>query len=252
MLRGGSIVGATGIGPALRNARLLRGKSIEEASRETRIKADYLHALERERFEALLGDVYVRGCLRSYSSYLGIDADHVLTIYSGRFGAPSPTVTDGPLPAGDGDRAHGLPELVRHHPSWSVLAVVAVLVLAVFAGMGLLSRSRSAPPPAPIGHSPAAGGTGTFKVTLVVHARAAVDVIVRADGALQAGRFSLRPDETRTFQAETSIVLQLSKGGAAELTVNGHRLGHPGKAASPYSATYGPNSPGGSPSPNGP
>jgi hypothetical protein len=244
-------VGATGIGPALRKARLLRGKSIEEASRETRIKADYLHALERERFEALLGDVYVRGCLRSYSSYLGVDADHVLTIYNGRFGAPSPTVTDGPLPAGGGGKGHALPELVRHHPSWSVLALVAVLVLAVFAGMGLLSRSQSAPPPVPIGRSPAAGAPGALKVTLAVRATAKVDATVQTDGG-EPVTFNLLPDETRTFQAATSIVLQLSRGGAAELTVNGHRLGHPGKAGSPYSATYGPDSPGRSPSPNGP
>ena len=53
------MVNATGIGPVLRKARLVRGKSIEEASRETRIRAEYLQALERERFENLLGDVYV-------------------------------------------------------------------------------------------------------------------------------------------------------------------------------------------------
>lgn len=242
---------ATGIGPALRKARLLSGKSIEEASRETRIKADYLQALERERFEALLGDVYVRGCLRSYSSYLGIDADRVLTIYNGHFGAPSHTVTDGYLPGGDGRRGHGIPELVRHHPSWSVLALAAVLVLAVFAGVGLLSRSRSAPRPAPIGRPTAGGATGTGQVTLAIHATATVQATVQADGA-KALSFLLRPDETRTFQADSTIVLQLSRGGAAELSVNGHRLGHPGKAGSAYSATYGPDSPGRSPSPNGP
>src|SRR2546429_6493907 len=52
-------VARTGIGPALRKARLTRGKSIEEASRETRIRAEYLQALERETFESMLGAVYV-------------------------------------------------------------------------------------------------------------------------------------------------------------------------------------------------
>src|SRR5438477_12466499 len=68
----------TGIGQALRKARVERGKSIEEASRETRIRAEYLQALERERFDVLPGDVYVRGFLRSYSSYLGLDPKKVL------------------------------------------------------------------------------------------------------------------------------------------------------------------------------
>ena len=81
----------TGIGPALRKARQTRGKSIEEASRDTHIRAEYLHALEREAFGSMRGDVYVRGFLRSYSTYLGLDSDKVLTVYSRRFGVPDVT-----------------------------------------------------------------------------------------------------------------------------------------------------------------
>ena len=83
-----------GIGPALRKARLLRGKSVEEASRETRIRADYLQALEAERFDDMLGDVYVRGFLRTYSTYLGLDADKVLAAYSERVGPHGPTLPE--------------------------------------------------------------------------------------------------------------------------------------------------------------
>src|SRR3989442_4512280 len=136
-----------GIGPALRKARLLRGKSIEEAARETRIRADYLQALERERFEALLGDVYVRGFLRSYSTYLGLDPGKVLTVYNRHFGSPHatlPHVAPAPIRSPRSSHPH-LPQLVRHHLSWAYLIGVAVLVLAVFAAAGLFSRSRSAP-----------------------------------------------------------------------------------------------------------
>ena len=71
-----------GIGPALREARESLGKSLDEASRDTKIKLDHLQALERESFEVLGGDVYVRGTLRSYSSYLGLDPDKVLAAYA--------------------------------------------------------------------------------------------------------------------------------------------------------------------------
>src|SRR5437660_7898674 len=64
------------------------GKSLEEASRDTKIKPDYLQALEKESFESLRGDVYVRGFLRSYSSYLGLDPDKVITAYRGNLWAP--------------------------------------------------------------------------------------------------------------------------------------------------------------------
>jgi hypothetical protein len=245
----------TGIGPALRKARLLQGKSIEEASRETRIRADYLHALERERFEALLGEVYVRGCLRSYSSYLGVDADKVLTIYNRHFGAPSLSLADPPLPTRAGPTGAGrghphIPEAVRRHPSWTVLAVAAVIVLGVFAASGLLSRSRSAPPPATLGQRPGAGAQAGG-VTLAIRAIEAVDVEVRTDGQA-AQQFSLRPEETRTFQGASTITVQLSRGGVAELIVDGRSTGTPGRPSQPYQKTFGPQPPSGSGSPPSP
>jgi helix-turn-helix protein/uncharacterized protein DUF4115 len=224
-------VQATGIGPALRKARLLRGKSIAEASRETRIRAEFLQALERERFEALLGDVYVRGCLRSYSTYLGMDPTGVLTMYNRHFGGPRPAIGD-PVPRPprpiEPPRSW-LRETLQHHPSWAVLAVLALATLAAFAALGLLSRSRSAPPPETLGRSPASGGT-VGRVT----------VVIQADG-VQASPFVLRPGETRTFDGTTSIEVKLGRGGAARLTVNGHSLGTPGRSAVPYSATFRPD-----------
>ncbi len=68
----GSLIG---VGPALRKARLSGRKSLEEASRETRIRLEYLEALERETFSELGGEVYVRGCLRTYAAYLGLSPD---------------------------------------------------------------------------------------------------------------------------------------------------------------------------------
>ncbi|HEX2025849.1 MAG TPA: helix-turn-helix domain-containing protein [Actinomycetota bacterium] len=61
-----------GLGRALRTAREKLGKSLETASRETRVRTEYLEALEHERFEALGSDVYIRGFLRSYARYLGL------------------------------------------------------------------------------------------------------------------------------------------------------------------------------------
>ena len=49
-----------GVGSALRKARTKRGLTLEEAARDTRIRADLLGALEDEDFDRLMGDVYVR------------------------------------------------------------------------------------------------------------------------------------------------------------------------------------------------
>jgi cytoskeleton protein RodZ len=240
-----------GIGPALRKARLLRGKSIAEASRETRIRAEYLQALERERFDALLGDVYVRGMLRSYSSYLGLDPTKVVTVYNQHFGGPRPLLPD-PTPAPIRSPRHPhIPQLVRHHPSWTFLIGVALLLLAIFGAVGLLSRSRATP-----GAGSPTGAQASIPVlpptvTVVLRADQAVTAVIRTDNA-KPRTFELRPGEGRTFEGNTRIVVNLDHGGTTHLRVNGHDLKKPGKKDQPYTATFRPQDFRGTPSASGP
>ena len=240
-----------GIGPALRKARLLRGKSIAEASRETRIRAEYLQALERETFDALMGDVYVRGMLRSYSSYLGLDPTKVVTVYNQHFGGPRPLLPD-PTPAPIRTPRHpNLPQLVRHHPSWTFLIGVALLLLAILGAVGLLSRSKAA--------TRAGGQTGTQAsipvlpptVTVVLRADEPVTAIIRIDYA-KPRTFELRAGEGRTFEGNTRVVVSFDHGGTTALTVNGHNLKKPGKKNQPYTATFRPQDFRGKSSANGP
>jgi cytoskeleton protein RodZ len=60
------------IGQRLKQARQQRGLSIEEAAQATRIRVNYLQALEEDNFAALPSAVQGRGFLRSYASYLGV------------------------------------------------------------------------------------------------------------------------------------------------------------------------------------
>ncbi len=130
---------ATGIGKALRTTRLLRRKTIEEASRETRIRREHLLALETERFDLLSGDVYVRGTLRSYSGYVGLDPNRVLRVYAKHFGPPRAMLPHASeFPPADASRDSEAP-LFRTPPTWAFTIGVALLVLAVLATLGLLS-----------------------------------------------------------------------------------------------------------------
>jgi hypothetical protein len=63
----------TGVGRMLAEAREAKGLSLEQAERDTRIVRRYLIALEDERFEEFPAEVYARGFLRSYGSYLGLN-----------------------------------------------------------------------------------------------------------------------------------------------------------------------------------
>jgi len=229
----------TGIGSTLREARLRQGKSIEEASRDTRIRADYLQALERESFGAFVGDVYARGFLRTYSGYLGLDPDEMLTAFNRQFGPPKPTLpTPAPGPVrGEKSAYPQLHPLRRHHPSWRFLIAVAVVVIAVFAAAGLF-RSRSTPP-ASTPASTTAPSTGPG-VVVGVKALRSLTAVLTVDG--KARTYPLEAGEGVAVTGTTTVVVSLSTGGRAQLTVNGTSLGTPGSVGAPYVATFTPQS----------
>jgi cytoskeleton protein RodZ len=73
------------IGNSLREARLRQGFELPRVEADTKIRAKYLRALEEEHFEVLPGDTYVKGFLRTYAEYLGLDGQLYVDEYSSRF-----------------------------------------------------------------------------------------------------------------------------------------------------------------------
>ena len=231
-----------GIGPALREARESLGKSLEEASRDTKIKVDHLQALERESFETLGGDVYVRGTLRSYSSYLGLDPDKVLSAYSD-------AVDSGPE-AADGEEAPPPVEpkpirTLHRRANWKLAFLVAV-VLLVSAGIGgLLSRHESTPgvfaPPSPTPSvSPSAAPLEASNLAYVYLATTKpVEATVIADGVKMFDGV-LKPGKPQQVTASTLARVWLSRGGVVDIMVNGHDLGSPGTKQAEYAASFTP------------
>jgi cytoskeletal protein RodZ len=76
------------IGGSLREARLKRGLSPADVQKAIRIRDRYLQALEEERWELLPGDAYVKGFLRTYADYLGLDGSLYVEEYNSRFSRP--------------------------------------------------------------------------------------------------------------------------------------------------------------------
>lgn len=236
----GSVIG---VGPALRKARLLRGVTIDEASRDTKIRAEFLEALEDEDFDRLLGDVYVRGCLRSYSTYLGISPDRVVAAYSkSLLHSSQPPAPAQPV------RLEPVLGASRRRDNHRLAFMVAATLLVVAAAFGVLSKSRSAPAPAQLPASPPAVQTANHEIMAALLAKREVEVTVTADGV--ARTFTLRAGEGRSFDATNSLTIRLSNGRAVDLTVNGVPQ-ETGTLARPWQKTYGFYGPEASPSPTG-
>ncbi len=73
------------IGNSLREARLRQGLEFPELEQATKIRGKYLRALEDEQFDILPGQTYVKGFLRTYSEYLGLDGQLYVDEYNSRY-----------------------------------------------------------------------------------------------------------------------------------------------------------------------
>ena len=220
-----------GVGSALRKARERRGITLDAASRDTKLHIDQLRALEAEDFEALQGDVYVRGSLRTYSQYLGLSPDKVIGAYARHAEAPAPPTP--PAKLGRIERAMAASR-IRDNQLLLILLAGTVLVVAVV--FGLLSRGHSAPAPATLPTVAAEPDPLDQQIDAVVEAVGNVGVTVTSDGV--ESTFAMAAGETRTFTAHTDLLLAVTDGGAIRLMVNGVDKGIPGTPGQPWGDSY--------------
>jgi cytoskeletal protein RodZ len=73
------------IGASLREARNRRGLTPADVQKGLRIRERYLTALEEERWEQLPGEAYVKGFLRMYAEFLGLNGQLYIEEYNSRF-----------------------------------------------------------------------------------------------------------------------------------------------------------------------
>jgi len=73
------------IGNSLREARIRREIGLPEAEQGTKIRVKYLRALEDDQFDLLPAQTYVKGFLRTYAEYLGLDGQLYVDEFNSRF-----------------------------------------------------------------------------------------------------------------------------------------------------------------------
>ena len=114
------------IGNSLREARLRRELEFPDAEHGTKIRGKYLRALEDERFELLPAHTYVKGFLRSYADYLGLDGQLYVDEYNSRYvigEEDAPIRAPRRVPAAEARRAE------RRESSVVLLALAAIALV---------------------------------------------------------------------------------------------------------------------------
>lgn len=69
------------LGETLRAAREEQQLTIQEIADRTKVRAEYLEALEEERYQMLPAKTYVTSFIRSYARFLGLDEQEALRLY---------------------------------------------------------------------------------------------------------------------------------------------------------------------------
>jgi Domain of unknown function (DUF4115)/Helix-turn-helix domain len=239
-------VATTGIGATLRAAREQLGVSIEEAAWRTRIRPDYLRALEDERFEDI-GHVFVRGHLSSYARFLCLDATAIAHEYVERFEHSEPS----PI-----ERLNERHKEAKRppKPNWLIAALVAAALLIAASVLGVVrgpgpstpSGARNPLPSLPATAkqnvqpaTPSLAAPNAVPITFVVAADKRAWIRITADGAV-VFEGTLTAGESKTFTGRDVLEVVIGNAGAVRVTFNGRDLGAPGKPGHVFRARFGP------------
>jgi cytoskeleton protein RodZ len=130
------------IGNSLREARERQGLAYPEIELATKIRAKYIRALEEEDFTSIPGDAYIRGFLRTYSEYLGLDGDVYVDEYASRF---ITSWRDELPPRSERRRLRTRERPLERRALLLVLAGIAVVTALVFAAFRIPGSSTSVP-----------------------------------------------------------------------------------------------------------
>jgi hypothetical protein len=203
------------LGNSLREARVRQGLDFPHAELATKIRAKYLRALEEEQFDVLPAETYVRGFLRTYADFLGLDGQIYVDEFDSRFVADR--FDDAPArPARQRSRDVGFERRAI------VLALVGVSVLAalVIAAWKFGGSSPSTPsvlPPASASSGLRFSGPGTY-----IEIRRGSSI----GSVLYAG--TLRAHETNVV-AGTRFWIFIRHPSALRLTLDGKAVSLPAR-----------------------
>ena len=130
------------IGTSLREARERQGLGYPEIELATKIRAKYIRALEEEDFTSIPGDAYIRGFLRTYAEYLGLDGDVYVDEYASRF---ITSWRDELPPRPERHRIRTRERPIERRAVLLVLAGIALVAALVFAAFSIPGSSTPAP-----------------------------------------------------------------------------------------------------------
>ncbi len=162
------------LGDTLREARIARGVTLDQAEAATKIRARLIRALEDGDYARLPNPGYVRGYVSSYARYLELDSVALLNLYKAETGAGriheiSLPQTEVAVPR------RGQQHAIPARTAFVLLLVLALLSLSVWAATRIWrGPDTELPEPSPLIESPAPAEPDTVSAVARPTTKAAV------------------------------------------------------------------------------
>jgi cytoskeletal protein RodZ len=124
------------IGQKIKEARLEKGIQINEVQRSTKIRSKYLKAIEEGNFEIIPQEVFLKGFLRVYANYVGLDGKEIMDEYNQlklEQGHEDQEIKEDRKEEGIVSFTKGLLDLIKR--IWKPLAIGLIIALMIFIGI---------------------------------------------------------------------------------------------------------------------
>lgn len=238
------------VGKILYEARAAKGITLLDAEKATSIRASYLDALEQDDYARMPEEVFIKGIIRNYGNYLGLNGPELVDMYKAqKFGTVVENVKSKGIrevqnvrmnislkqhrSAGSGVNAYAGPDNKKNIAKQILAGALGVVVLVVgyFAVPKAMEfmQSNKETAPAAIAVVPAAEEAKqevapvapvVEKVSVEMTAYGDCWLEVKADGK-DIFEGMLRAKDVKAFEAEEKLVVKYGNVGVIEVKVNG-------------------------------
>jgi cytoskeletal protein RodZ len=241
-----------GLGDEFRANREARHLSLSDVSEQIHIRSVYLQSIEEEEWSAIAAPVYVRGFVRTYARFLGMDPEFAVERVNAAMGTQT-AASRAPEPSAEKSMRNRARAKTAKSPSpWLWLAGLVAIALVAVVGFKAYDYyqqsgtedasgavavaspepSPSASPSASPSPTPSASPKAPLKVaqTLVLSVTQRSWLLVKIDGAQEAEGI-YPPGTVKRFHGKSANI-RAGNAGGVHLTVNGKDLGALGASGS--------------------
>lgn len=242
------------VGEILRTEREKQGMTVKDVEKGTSIRALYIQAIEDGKYDVLPGEVYLKGFIRNYATFLGLDPQEMLALYRDSQAAQAPQPAPAPTAPVKTETRRESKKGGGSGGRWIIaLLVVAVIAGAAWAAMNYLysptpapapakppqAQIQPTPAPAPAPAPPTAPtpAPAARSITVIAKYTAACWTQVIADGR-EIYEGIPKVGDTLTWNANQTMTVRLGNAAGVDITYNGQPQGKLGGEGEVIAKTF--------------